>query len=75
MVLYLFLYSFQDRYGQCQYGVCVGHTSTQRKRHSCPSLQVKRNGSGTDLVVMFLSYYSSIRKMVITEVVKVKSTD
>lgn len=49
--------------------VCVGHTEEKAL------LQVKGNDSGTDLVVMFLSYYSSIRKMVITEVVKVKSTD
>lgn len=71
MVLYLFVYSFQDMYGQRQYGVCGTHINTEEKA----LLQVKGNDSGTDLVVMFLSYYSSIRKMVITEVVKVKSTD
>lgn len=36
--------------------VCVGtHTSMQTKSHSC-SLQVKRNCSVADLVVMFLSH-------------------
>jgi len=36
-------------------GGCT-HTSTQKESHSSPSLQVKRNASGTDLVVVFLSY-------------------